>query len=250
MIAKIGIDPGHGGIDPGAIGKNGLLEKTVNLDVALQLRKLLQFNNIKVVMTRESDTECSLAWRTKFLNAANCDLVVSIHCNSAEKPADYIASFIIGEGGKAQIAATFIQKQLVQTTGWPDGSVRTANFEILRDTIAPAVLIEMGFINNPEQEKWLSDITNRYKLATAIAKGICDFLAVSFNLPPNKDYEGHLHEVTIKKAIKLGLMAGYPDGNFAPDKMCTRAELAVVAVRTYEKVINEIIERLSINTST
>ncbi len=245
---EIGLDPGHGGTDSGAVGSKGLLEKAVNLDVALQLRKLLEANNINVLMTRENDTGLELAWRASLLNKGNCDLVVSIHCNSAEVVANYVATFIVGEGGKAQIAATLIQRRLVETTGWPDGGVRVANFAILRDTIAPAVLVEMGFISNPEQEEWLSNTANRGKLASAIAKGICDFLGIPFNPPATKDYEGHLHAEAIKKAIKLGLMVGYPDGNFAPDNPCTRAEVAKVAVTTYEAVIDEIINRLN-NTS-
>ncbi len=240
---RIGIDPGHGGNDPGAIGPSGLQEKEVNLDVALRLRRLLRDSGLKVIMTRESDVGYDLPWRVNLLNKAGCDLVVSLHCNSAKTLAEYTASFIVGKGGKAEIAATLIQKRLVEATGWPDGGVRTANFEILRETTAPAVLVEIGFISNPSQEKWLSNTTNRGILAIAIAQGVCDFLGVSFK-PQSKDWEGHLHEAAIKEAMDLGLMAGTGEGNFAPDKPCSRAELAAVSVRVFHRVLDEIVCRM------
>lgn len=243
---RVGIDPGHGGKDSGAVGPGGLLEKTVNLETALKLRRLLSANEFEVIMTRDKDVEISLSQRVAILNDAKCDLVISVHCNSSTNPADYVSTFILGKGGKAEVAAGYIQRYLVKVTGWPDGGVREANYTILKQTHAPAVLVEMGFISNPSQEKWLAENSSQVQLAEAIARGTCDFFEVLFTLP--SDYHGHLHEAAIKEAIRLGLMSGYPDGNFEPDKPCTRAELAAVAVRTYSKVkqdiFAEIIKRL------
>ena len=83
---KIGIDAGHGGRDPGAIGRNPvyLEEEDVTLSVALELKSLLEENGHQVVTTRTSDTTVSLFQRSNLLNNAHVDLVVSIHVNAGE----------------------------------------------------------------------------------------------------------------------------------------------------------------------
>ncbi len=82
-ITTIVLDPGHGGIDPGAIGRTGLKEKQVNLGVALRLKDKLVKSGLKVTMTRTDDSYVSLADRVKFAKLANADLFVSIHSNAA-----------------------------------------------------------------------------------------------------------------------------------------------------------------------
>lgn len=85
LIRTVVIDPGHGGKDPGAIGKNGLREKDVNLEVALKVEALLKKSGLKVVMTRNRDTYVPLSDRTNKANHSNANLFVSIHCNSSRK---------------------------------------------------------------------------------------------------------------------------------------------------------------------
>lgn len=82
FAAKIVIDPGHGGRDPGAIGVNGLSEKTVNMDISLKLQKELVNRGYQVVLTRTSDKKISLDERVLFKEANKADLFVSIHANS------------------------------------------------------------------------------------------------------------------------------------------------------------------------
>lgn len=81
-IKKIVIDPGHGGKDPGAIGRTGLREKDVNLDVAKRLAKILKSQGVEVVLTRSSDIFVSLARRVDIANKSNADLFISIHSNA------------------------------------------------------------------------------------------------------------------------------------------------------------------------
>jgi N-acetylmuramoyl-L-alanine amidase len=81
-IKKIVVDAGHGGYDPGAIGKTGLREKSINLDIAKRLAKVLRRDGIQVVMTRSSDTFISLQQRVDIANASKADLFVSIHTNA------------------------------------------------------------------------------------------------------------------------------------------------------------------------
>lgn len=85
-VSLIVIDPGHGGIDPGAVGKGGLYEKDVNLEISLILKKLIEDSlKIKVLLTRERDVYLSLRSRTNFANRQNADLFISIHCNASPK---------------------------------------------------------------------------------------------------------------------------------------------------------------------
>lgn len=173
---KIGIDSGHGGKDPGAIGSAGLKEKDATLAVGLELDEMLRFNGFETVLTRTKDVFMELADRSNLLNKAKCDLAVSIHVNSAtSKTANYISTFIQARGGKAETLAIFVQRHLAAATSWPDGGVRVQNLHMTRETAMPAILVELGFISNLDQEKWLAVPENQKKLAEAIAKGVCDF---------------------------------------------------------------------------
>lgn len=232
-MPKVGIDPGHGGPDPGAVGPNGLREKEVTLAVSLALEAFLRGRDVATVLTRRDDSDVTLAKRAFLLNAAAVDLVVSVHVNSASDPsADYISTWILAKGGNAERAANLIQAELVSAMKWPNGGVRLANFYILRETEAPAVLVEMGFISNPAQAALLARDDIRQALATAIGHGVLRYFGINTRL----DYEGHWAEGAIREALDLGLMHGYPDGSFRPDQPATRAELAATALALYRKL--------------
>lgn len=201
-MPKVGIDPGHGGIDPGAIGPTGLKEKDVNLPVALELGRILEKHGFDVVYTRKTDTslvektsdmtgtewqKLELNAREKILDDAKCDVAISIHCNASANPrADYIATFIIARGGKAETLAIIVQRYLVEVTGWEDAGVMTKNLHMVRDTDMPAILPEMGFISNPDQEEWLREEMNQKKLAYAIGRGVCEYFGVGYKEPKPK----------------------------------------------------------------
>jgi len=177
---KIGVDPGHGGHDPGAVGPTGLKESEVNLSIARRLEAFLVAMGNEVVMTRADDSYVSLLARSALLNAQGVDMVVSVHCNSStDRTADYIATFIQGLGGKAEQIAKCVQASLATATNWPDEGIRVANLHMIRETDAPAIIVEMGFISNPEQESQLCSMCWRDKLAKAIANGIEDYLGVT-----------------------------------------------------------------------
>lgn len=85
-IKSIVIDPGHGGIDPGAVGKKGLYEKDANLDISLYLQTLIKDSlGVTALLTRDKDIYLSLKERTDFANRNSADLFISIHCNAAPK---------------------------------------------------------------------------------------------------------------------------------------------------------------------
>ncbi len=83
-IKTIVLDPGHGGVDPGAVGKKRLQEKEVNLAVAKILKKKLENYGLKVLLTRIDDRFVALSERTRFVNEKKADLFISIHCNASE----------------------------------------------------------------------------------------------------------------------------------------------------------------------
>lgn len=169
---KIGIDPGHGGRDPGAVAGD-LKEKDITLAVGLKLERFLQQAGLKTVMSRRDDREVSLLARASLFNRERVALIISLHVNSFVDPAPaYVCTFILAPGGRAGKAARLIQAELVAATGWPDGGVRIANFYLLRRTEAPAVLVEMGFLSNPAQASCLKGEDFREGLAKAIFSGV------------------------------------------------------------------------------
>jgi N-acetylmuramoyl-L-alanine amidase len=240
MSVKIGLDPGHGGRDPGAVGPGGLAEKDVTLAMASYLKLFLTRAGLAVALTRIADQGVDLAARVDFLEAEKVDLVLSLHLNSTGNPAaDYLSSYIVGPGGQAEKAATAIQRHLVQATGWPDGGVRQADFYILRETSAPAVLVEMGFISNPEQEKALGQQTTQRMLAAALAGGLATFFDVEIDTDDFPDIKGHWAEGAIRKIAAAGMMEGYPDGTFRSEQFVTRGELATVLASLLDRLPKE-----------
>lgn len=174
---KICIDPGHGGRDKGSTGrinKRPLLEKNVVLIVALYLEVYLQQAGHRVYLTRRADRTLSLSARTRFANRHAVDLFISLHCNSAyTNKASGFETWIHPYSDVARRYAQPIQAQLSKTfPTHKDRGIKEANFHVLRETRMPAVLVEMEFINNPVQARFLSSERNQKKIAAAIAGGI------------------------------------------------------------------------------
>ena len=215
------IDPGHGGRDPGAIGKRGK-EKNINLSVALKLGNLIQNNckDVRIVYTRKNDTFVTLDKRAQIANNAKADLFISIHTNSVAKgrtvrgtetytlglhrtddnlevakkensviliESDYeqryagfnpnsSESYIIFEFlqdknmEKSVELATLIQKQFKTTAKRIDKGVHQAGFLVLRETSMPGVLVELGYISTPDEEKYLLTEAGTDALAQSIFK--------------------------------------------------------------------------------
>lgn len=186
-MIKICIDPGHAGgrFDPGAVNsETGLQEASVNLAVARKVKKYLEAVGCQVLMTRteeEQEETDSLGYRCELANKWGSDIVVSLHCNSAvsdeaegveiyttrgETAGDHLADCIIKE-----VTACFAD--LVLRSDWDDGDPdKEENFYILRYTAAPAVLLEMAFISNPDEAKKLADSEWQKMMAQAVARGI------------------------------------------------------------------------------
>lgn len=169
------IDAGHGGKDPGAIGRSGLNEKDINMQVALKVADLLMDRYV-VVMTRTDDQYVSLGKRCDIANQSKSHLFVSIHCNAAENhEANGIETFHYYTSTRGKLFANAIQWGLIALTDRRDRGVKAAGFQVLRDTSMPATLIELGFITNTEEEQLLQKEEFQNACAKAIVKGIDDF---------------------------------------------------------------------------
>ncbi len=185
----IAIDAGHGGIDPGAVGKQGVNEDEVNLQIALYLRKLIEENGGVVILTRNDGeglyTEESKTIREKKnedlrnrrieVNNSEPDVLLSIHLNSFPQSQYYGAQTFYKDGcEKSKALAFIVQEELKNVLDKNNKRVPQSrdNIYIIRESEAPAILIECGFLSNPEEERKLNDPKYQQKIAWAIYIGV------------------------------------------------------------------------------
>ncbi len=189
-IRKIVLDAGHGGRDHGATGKTGLREKDVNLSIVLRLAQDLRERGMEVVLTRDSDVFISLNERVRICNRENPDLFISMHINasrsrSANGVETYFARETLDDLVRARNASgssgsgdyymrlamahtlfdmsrcrsieigAKVQESLHQVLSSADRGVKGAGFRVLKGAMCPALLLEIGFISNPDTERKL-----------------------------------------------------------------------------------------------
>ena len=184
------LDAGHGGTDTGAIAYNELGEriideKDVNLTITLEVARILEEAGKNVMLTRSEDKTLALSQRYRFSNDNNALLFVSIHHNSHETSNPYGALTLYSDKkdikypnlkSSKSIART-IQKNLTETTGLYDGGVRSEDeLAVLRGTETSAVLVEVAFLSNYDDQKFLLDEENLFNAAKGIADGILEVL--------------------------------------------------------------------------
>ena len=173
MAKKICIDAGHGGSDPGAT--NGTYkEKNAALGIALELGLILYRGGYEVYFTRTNDTAVSLADRCTISNLADVDLFVSVHLNFATSttPAGIETWVYRIASTTARKVADKVQKQLIEATGAKNRGVKESGFYVLKNTKAPAILVETGFISNSTECKKLFTTDYQRTMAKAIYNGI------------------------------------------------------------------------------
>ena len=182
------IDPGHGGNDSGAIGPTGVMEKTVTLNIALRLQKLLEAEGATVYMTRSTDTEVSpkganasdieeLQARCDVANNHNADIFISIHNDSfTNGAAKGTTGYYYSRGSaKSRDLADKVRSGVIDQIGTQSRGTQSCNFYVVKHTDMPATLVEVAFISNPEEEKLLNSDDGAQKAAQGIADGIADY---------------------------------------------------------------------------
>lgn len=224
-IKTVVIDAGHGGKDPGAIGKKSK-EKDITLSVAKKTGEYIKQHcpDVNVVHTRGGDTFVSLLRRAQIANEKNADLFISIHCNANASPQPSgVETFVMGEHRNAanlEVAklenasilyednaeedygsfnpnspeayimlnffqseyknasldfAEHIQNQLVKRVGRKDRGVQQAGFLVLYKTAMPSVLVEIGFLSNPNEENFLCSADGQTYIASALFRAFRDY---------------------------------------------------------------------------
>ncbi len=221
-IRTIVIDPGHGGLEVGAKGKFGSLEKDITLAISLKLQSLIERNlGFQAVLTRDRDIDVSLDNRAGVANNHHAELFVSIHANSSlrrnasgsetyflslnatdeearrlaylenttaqlEKPLDnenkddiMMILWDMAQSAylkQSQRLAEIIQEELNTLLGTADRGIKQAPFKVLTAVACPAVLVEVAFISNPDEEKKLTTEAFQEMIAQAIFQGIARYV--------------------------------------------------------------------------
>jgi len=216
---RIVLDAGHGGWDQGTVGRQGLTEKDLVLDVAQRLGKLLQARlGSEVLFTRTGDTYLSLDQRADIANQAQADLFVSVHANYSNSTAargveTYYSNLFSAPGSReaekhedgtftkptpvslsieqlhdkieeSRRLATSVQRSLYATlaVNSPDirnRGIKDSTFVVLTGTTMPAILTEISFVSSPDDERNLQSPTYRQQIAEALYKGIARYQETS-----------------------------------------------------------------------
>lgn len=221
-IKTIVIDPGHGGLETGARGPNGTLEKDITLAISLKLKEMIERRlALRVVLTRDKDVDVSLENRAALANNNRADIFISIHANGAFRPKahgseTYFLSLKASDEEARRLAylennspefekkieeenqdqimmilwdmaqaaflkqsselAEIIQLELNKLLGTANRGVKQAPFKVLTGVACPAVLVEVAFISNPEEEAKLKDENFQASVAEAIYQGLLNYL--------------------------------------------------------------------------
>lgn len=221
-IQTIVIDPGHGGMEPGALGKYGTREKDVALAIGLKLKDVIEKNlPVRVVLTRENDVSISLENRAAIANYNKSDLFISIHINSSfrkdahgsetfflsreatddearrlaymeNNPAEFEEG-IVGDSEdeitmilwdmaqsaylkESSLLAETIQEELNHLLRTSNRGIKQAPFKVLSGVACPAVLVEVAFISNPEEERKLNTEWFQNNVVEAIYRGLENYI--------------------------------------------------------------------------
>lgn len=220
------IDPGHGGKDPGAIGRKGYKEKIINLNVSKAAGSLIKqkYPEVKIIYTRSTDVYIPLMQRANIANKAKADLFISVHTNASKnRNARGCETFTLGAGSNAEAKAAakyenevilqeenfeqvysgfdprssesyiifellrghdmqksiscaeHIQRKMVAQSKLSNRGVSSAGFLVLHQTAMPSILVELGFISNPTEEKFLASKNGQQTLARGIFEGFSGF---------------------------------------------------------------------------
>jgi N-acetylmuramoyl-L-alanine amidase len=175
---KILLDPGHGGKESGASGPTGYLEKDVNLIVSKLLRDQLVKRGATVVLTREDDRDVSLVERQQIISKEEPAIALSVHYNSLPDNGDAEKTQGFGTfwyNAQSHSLALFLHNYVVKNLGRPSYGVFWNNLALTRPTAAPSVLLELGFMSNPQEFEQITNPQEQQKMAKALADGIVEW---------------------------------------------------------------------------
>lgn len=185
---KIVLDAGHGGKDPGAVGRGGTMEKDINLSLISKTGALLEQAGYQVKYTRSDDTYVGLYDRVDTANNESAQLFISIHCNASEsssKRGNSVYYYVdenrpaaIAQSAQRDLLARSVRDRMIQSLGLSDGGVHDRmGFVVIRYTNMPAILIETAYISNAQEEALLNDQSFQDNVARSIVDGINNYFS-------------------------------------------------------------------------
>lgn len=171
---RVILDPGHGGLDPGALGPSGSKEKDVVLDISLRLRDLLVAVGCEVFMTRDEDRYVEFPERVRLAKEGKGDVFLSIHANAFRfQEACGTETFYHPDKQSSRLLAEALQESLMKELGRTDRGVKTRrDLFVLRESSIPTALVEVAFINHPDEEKLLREPEFRQRCAQGLFQGL------------------------------------------------------------------------------
>lgn len=194
-VKEVIIDPGHGGLDGGAVGVGGVVEKGINLSISLKLKKFFEASGYRVIMTREDDRSIyssgsdtvrekkttDIHNRFHFMEQYPKAIFISVHQNKFEQ-SQYSGTqvFYSANNDESKLLAGFIQsrvKSMIQNSN--DRVIKPAgdNLYLLYHAKSPAVMVECGFLSNPDEASLLQNPDYQNKIAYAIYCGALDYFS-------------------------------------------------------------------------
>jgi len=169
------IDAGHGDQDPGALSITGKHEKDFTLSTAKKVQQLLsQDKRINVLMTRSDDTFIPLDDRVSFANNQQADLFLSIHGNSAKATISGTETYYYRP--ESLDFAKVVHKYVTAAAGFPDRKVRVADYRVINKTTMPAVLVEVGYLSNANDEAAMYKDDFQNQVAASLVAAIKEYL--------------------------------------------------------------------------
>ena len=183
-IAKVVIDPGHGGYDAGASGKlTGTPESKINLTISQFVKEFLEKENVNVTLTRNNNEALAskkkddMKIRRSIMHDTGADLTVSIHMNMFRDTSIYgpMVFYTIGDA-PSKILADSILNSVCEKLDMRKRLTNPGDYYVIRNSSIPAVIIECGFLSNPEEEKKLCNNDYQKLMAKAISDGILIYI--------------------------------------------------------------------------
>lgn len=187
------LDPGHGGYDPGAITKQGVYEKSINLQIAHKVKQMLGPSGMAVFLTREEDIDyvpdgvkgkttkkqIDLNFRIDMAKEAAADVFVSLHVNAtASGQESGSETFYHYQSESGKVLAELIQQEMIKIPGMNRRIAKPGDFYVIKNTSMPAVIVEVGYLSSMKEQKKLQQSWYQDQLARAIAKGIANFFVL------------------------------------------------------------------------
>ena len=175
---RVMLDPGHSGpCEPGACA-GGVTEAEINWYIARFAQAELKYHGHQAILTRGKRIEDDeLGWRAEKANRWNADLFISIHCNSSERiEAEGTETYFYPGSEQGRKLAECLQFCVTDAVLTEDRGVKEADFQVLRQTVCPAALLECAFLSNPIDRRMLTDRLEQWRLGSAIAVAVEDYL--------------------------------------------------------------------------